>query len=128
MGCIGIGLVLLADSDLYGVDAYYHIRFSSLMREHGIVRDFPWAQASIFAKHFSDKEFLYHALLIPFTFGDLVNGARFASCLAAGALFAVFYAVIRRLGLRFPLLWTLVLLCSGSAFISRMAMTRPHVL
>ena len=128
MGCIGIGLVVLADGDLYGVDAYYHIRLSALMREHGIIRDFPWAQASIFAKHFSDKEFLYHALLIPFTFGDLLNGARLASCLAAGALFAVYYAVIRRLRLRFPLLWTLVLLCSGPAFISRVAMTRPHVL
>ena len=56
---------------LYGYDGPFHIRYSAWLREHGISRTFPWWQETFLRDHWADKDFLYHVLLIPFTFGDL---------------------------------------------------------
>lgn len=128
MGVLGAALIVLASADLLGADAYYHIQFANLVRQNGLVHEFPWAQASFLGSHFADKEFLYHLLLVPFTFGDLIAGAKTATGLLAGLAFALFCGLIRSQNCRAPLLWTVVLLCSGSLFIQRMVMTRPHVL
>ncbi|MDZ4229854.1 MAG: hypothetical protein U1C53_01830, partial [Candidatus Veblenbacteria bacterium] len=52
---------LLADPD-----SWYHARLTSMMRDGGLVWEFPWTQASLYRTIFIDHHFLYHALLIPF--------------------------------------------------------------
>ena len=48
-------------------DGYFHIKFSQLMREHGIIYKLPWMQFAIFKDYFRDHHFLQHILYMPFT-------------------------------------------------------------
>lgn len=47
-------------------DSWYHVRLTTLMRDYGLVRDFPWTQASLYRDIFIDHHLLYHVLLLPF--------------------------------------------------------------
>ncbi|MFH1354931.1 MAG: hypothetical protein ABIH19_02135 [Candidatus Omnitrophota bacterium] len=82
---------------IFGADGYLHIRMAQLMRDDGVIRDFDWARYSTFAEHFSDKDFLYHLILIPFTFfADIFFGAKVAAALFALVLFLAFAYMLRR--------------------------------
>ncbi len=112
-----------------GYDGYYHIKYAWLLRERGIFQEFPWAQFSLWTDNFSDKEFLFHVLLIPFTFfPDLVTGVKHAAVVFA-ALFIVSFNLILRLH-RVPLryLWVVLLLVAGDVFLFRLHLPRPHLL
>jgi len=65
---------------LYGVDSYYHIRVTNLIKESGFKYSFPWAQFSTFKYLFSDKDLLLHILTLPFTYlsNDIVVSAKYA--------------------------------------------------
>ena len=61
-------------------DGFYHIKFAWLMRTEGLKPEFPYLPVSILnANDFYDHHFLYHVALIPFTFGDLLFGAKLAA-------------------------------------------------
>ncbi|MFH1759912.1 MAG: hypothetical protein ABIA63_02305 [bacterium] len=113
---------------LLGTDAYYHIKFAFLTRTSGIIRDFPWAQFSLWKDHFFDKEFLYHFILQFFTFGNLLIGAKMSNIFFATIVFAVFYMILRKTPVRFPLLYTALLFSSGGFFLYRVCVTRPQIL
>ena len=81
-------LIQFSTKNLVGTDGYYHIKFSSLMRTEGLKPGFPWLPLTILNPgEFADHHFLFHVLLIPFTFGDLVFGAKLASVLFASFAF-----------------------------------------
>ncbi|MBI2191786.1 MAG: hypothetical protein HYU36_07370 [Planctomycetes bacterium] len=128
MGVGAVALLTFSTPGLPGVDGYYHIQIARLTRMQGILHEFPWTQQSIFLSGFADKELLFHMFLVPFAGGDLITGAKVASCFLGGILFLVFHFSLQAQGCRFPLLWTLVLLGSGPVFLYRMALPRPHVL
>lgn len=109
------------------VDGYYHIKYSYLTRINGIMSEFPWWQRSIHTQHFADKEFLFHIALIPFTYGDLIYGAKLSAVLFAAGLLAVFCWILQANQVRFPLLWTSLLLAAGPLFLYRLSLPRPHL-
>lgn len=112
-----------------GYDGYYHIKYAQLLRERGIFQEFPWAQFSLWREHFADKEFLFHVLLIPFTFGaDLATGAKHAAVVFAAFFMANFNLVLRlhRVPLRY--LWLALLLVAGDVLLYRLCLPRPHLL
>ena len=109
--------------NLLGVDAYFHLRFSAIMAEQGLVRDFVWLPFTIYAENFTDDHLLFHLLLIPFS-DDLAGGQLYASLMAA-AVFAVFYLLLAHHGIRWPSLWTLGLILSSSTFLFRLCLVRP---
>lgn len=112
-----------------GYDGYYHIKYAWLLRENGIFQEFPWAQFSLWRDHFSDKEFLFHILLIPFTFfTDLATGAKHAAVVFAALFITSFNLVLRlhRVPLRY--LWIALLLVAGDVFLYRLNLPRPHLL
>ena len=53
---------------LYDSDSYYHVAVSNLIKSYGLRYDFHWAQFSTFKYFFSDKDFLFHLLIIPFLY------------------------------------------------------------
>ena len=111
------------------VDGYYHIKYALLLRTQGIIKEFPWASLSLWADHFSDKEFLYHVLLIPFTyFSDLQYGAKLAAISFAALVTTSFYAVIVLNRLSFPGLWLALLFSAGGFFLFRINVPRPQSL
>ena len=81
---IGLSVIVACQFSIptiFGADGYLHIRLAEIIKDHGPIKDFHWARYSIFATRFSDKDFLYHVLLIPFTFfGDIFFGAKVAAC------------------------------------------------
>jgi len=110
-------------------DGYYHIRWSRLLWEglrHGHLPAFTWLPlTALNASRYADQHFLYHLLLIPFTwFADLSWGAKLGTVLFASAAVFSLYWLILRYRIRYPLLWLLALLACSWAFYYRMSMTR----
>jgi hypothetical protein len=65
-------------------DSFYHAKLTILLRDTGIVREFPWTQSSLYKDIFIDHHLGYHLLLIPFVsvFPELV-GLQIATVLFA---------------------------------------------
>jgi len=110
-------------------DGYFHARAAQTLPSRGISRKFPWTQASVWTESFHDKEFLFHALLAPFSQGEHpIRGAAAASSVLAAAIFAAFFLLLRAHGVPWPLLGTVVLAAMGGPFILRLSFVRAHVL
>ncbi|MGE5197542.1 MAG: hypothetical protein ACM3IL_03450, partial [Deltaproteobacteria bacterium] len=96
----GITVIILAQFSiptLFGADGYLHIRMAESLREYGPHYNFHWARYSVFAQHFADKDFLYHLLLIPFTFfSNIFQGAKVAAALFAVILYLIFWLMLER--------------------------------
>jgi len=97
---LGIAVICAAQFSiptLFSADGYLHIRMAQVLRDQGPHYQFHWAKFSTFADHFADKDFLYHVLLIPFTFfSNIFLGAKISAALFASLLFVVFWLIIRR--------------------------------
>ncbi|MBU0765970.1 MAG: hypothetical protein KJ607_14180, partial [Bacteroidetes bacterium] len=112
-----------------GTDGYYHIKIAYLMRRLGFISEFKWAHFSLWNEHFSDKEFLYHIYLIPFTFfSDLTTGAKLGTVVLAGAGLTSFYAVLKLNRIKYAWFWLFLLCASGGYFLYRANVPRPQVL
>lgn len=115
--------------NLVGNDGYYHIKMAEIMRLEGLKPAFPWLPLTILnPAEFSDHHFLFHVLMIPFTFGDLIIGAKWASIVFAAAAFISIWWLFRGQHIPFAGLWTLGLLAVSEAFIYRMSMPRTQSL
>ena len=126
---LGMAAIQFSSPDLPDNDGFYHIKLAWLMRTEGLKPQFPWLPLSILnQREFYDHHFLFHVALIPFTFGDLRLGAKWAAVTFASLAFlAVWYLFYRQ---RVPLawLWALGLLGVSDAFLYRMSITRAQSL
>ena len=84
-----------------------------LIRDHGVVREFPWLQLTVLGENYTDQHFLYHVLLIPFVtwFPPLV-GLKLATVFFAASLVTVLYWMMKQFHVRWPLLFIAILLLS----------------
>ncbi len=122
-------LVQFSTPNLVGTDGYYHIKFAYLMRTEGLKPNFPWLPLTILNPgDFSDHHFLFHVALIPFTFGNLIVGAKWASVLFASLTFLSIWWLLRNQNIPYAGLWTLGLLAISEAFLYRMSMPRTQSL
>lgn len=122
-------LVQFSTPNLVGTDGYYHIKFAYLMRTEGLKPDFPWLPLTILNPgDFSDHHFLFHMALIPFTFGNLIVGAKWASVLFASLTFLSIWWLLRNQNIPYAGLWALGLLAVSEAFLYRMSMPRAQSL
>lgn len=117
-----------ATPSLYGYDGWFHIRYAEVLRSEGVSRSFPWWDETFLRDHYADKDFLYHVLLIPFTFGDLTTGARLAAILFGAAAIGVFHLSARALRVPWPAAWACALLACSTAFLYRLGFTRPSIM
>jgi hypothetical protein len=110
-------------------DSLYHARYAQLLPERGLARDFPWTQESVWRDAFSDKEFLFHVLLVPFCRGeDPGPGAKVAAFLMGVALVATLAFILAKNGFRAPWFWVLLVPALGNHFLFRMQEVRPAIL
>jgi hypothetical protein len=125
----GMALVQFATPDLPDNDGFYHIKLAWLMRTESLKPNFPWLPLSILNEgEFYDHHFLFHVALIPFTFGDLLVGAKWAAVtFSAISLLSIWYLFYRQ---KIPAawLWALGLLGISDAFLYRMSITRAQSL
>lgn len=110
-------------------DGFYHIKFAWLMRTEGLKPEFPYLPVSILnANDFYDHHFLYHVALIPFTFGDLLFGAKLAAVTFSSLAFVAVWYLFDRQKIPFAWLWALALLGISEAFLYRMSISRAQSL
>lgn len=114
---------------LAGNDGYYHIRLAWLMRIQGVDAPFPWLPLTVLNEaQFVDHHFLYHLLLLPFTYGDLRLGAKMSGVLFPALAFLAAWWLLRARRVPYAALWSLGLLAVSEAFIYRMSMPRAQSL
>jgi hypothetical protein len=122
-------MIQFATPDMPDNDGFYHIKLAWLMRTGGLKPDFPFLPLSILNENeFYDHHFLFHVALIPFTFGDLRMGAKWAAVLFAGLAFLAVWYLLHRQRVPYAWLWALGLLGISEAFLFRMSITRAQSL
>mgnify|MGYP005843777837 CR=1 FL=1 len=120
-----LAVIQFATPSLVGNDGYYHIKLAQVMREQGLRPPFPWLPLTILnAEAYYDHHFLYHVLLIPFTYGDLRLGAKWASVIFPAFTFLAGWLLLRGQRVPYAALWSLGLLAVSEAFLYRMSMPR----
>src|SRR5919109_3157400 len=94
----GMAFIQFTTPDLPDNDGFYHIKLAWLMRTEGFKPDFPFLPLSILnEREFYDHHLLFHVALIPYTFGDLRSGAKWAAVVFASLAFlAVWYLFHRQ--------------------------------
>jgi hypothetical protein len=126
---LGMALIQFATPDMPDNDGFYHIKLAWLMRTEGLKPAFPYLPLSILSENeFYDHHFLFHVALIPFTFGDLRMGAKWAAVVFAGLAFLAVWYLFQRQRLPYAWLWALGLLGISDAFLFRMSITRAQSL
>ncbi len=125
VSAIALAWLQSATPGLYGYDGWFHIRYAEVLRSEGVSRSFPWWDETFLRDRYADKDFLYHVLLVPFTFGSLVTGGKVAAVVIGAAVMGAFYLVMLRLSVPWPAAWTLGLLGCSTAFLYRLGFTRP---
>ena len=124
-----LALVQFASPDLPDNDGFYHIKLAYLMRTESLKPDFPWLPLSILnARDFYDHHFLYHVALMPFTFGDLRLGAKWAAVIFASLAFLSTWNLLKNQRIPYAGLWAVGLLAVSEAFIYRMSIPRAQSL
>lgn len=124
-----LAVIQFSTPDLAGNDGYYHIKLAQVMRENGLRPEFSWLPLTILnAQDYYDHHYLFHVLLIPFTFGDLRTGAKIASVVFPALTFLMGWLLLR--GQRVPLawLWAVGFVAVSEAFLYRMSMPRAQAL
>ncbi|RPI96251.1 MAG: hypothetical protein EHM40_01700, partial [Chloroflexi bacterium] len=125
----GMALIQFATPDMPDNDGFYHIKLAWLMRTEGPKPDFPFLPLSILSeREFYDHHFLFHVALIPFTFGDLRMGAKWAAVAFASLAFLAVWYLFHRQRVPCAPLWALGLLGISEAFLFRMSITRAQSL
>jgi hypothetical protein len=113
-------------------DGYYHIKWSQLLwnglRNGHFPPAFIWLPlTTLNPAHYADQHFLYHILLIPFTWlGDLRLGGKLATVLFGTVAVFSLYWLILHYRVRYPLLWLLALLGCSWLFYARLSMTKAQ--
>jgi len=124
-----LALIQFSSPDLPDNDGYYHIKLASIMRTEGLKPAFPWLPLSILnPREFYDHHFLFHTALIPFTFGDLRTGAKWAAVFFASIAFLSIWNLLKNQRVAYAPLWALGLTAVSEAFIYRMSITRAQSL
>jgi len=120
-----LALIQFSSPDLVSADGYFHIKFAQVMREEGLRPPFPWLPLTILnPQEYVDHHFLFHVLLIPFTYGDLRMGAKWASVLFPALAFCMGWIFLRGQRVPYAVLWSLGFLAISEAFLYRMSMAR----
>ena len=126
---LGMALIQFVTADMPDNDGFYHIKLAWLMRTEGLKPAFPYLPLSILNENeFYDHHFLFHVALIPFTFGDLRMGAKWAAVVFASLAFLAVWYLFDRQRVPYAWLWALGLLGISDAFLFRMSITRAQSL
>jgi len=110
-------------------DGYYHIKMAYVMRTESLTPDFIWLPLSILnPREYADHHFLFHVLLMPFTYGNLRVGAKWAAVVFASLAFLAVWWLFQRQKIPYAAWWALALLGISDAFLYRMSVTRAQSL
>jgi hypothetical protein len=126
---------------LLDVDGYYHIMMGELYREDRVQEagsNYHWARESIWNGQFSDKDYLYHLYLMPFTalLADgpqdargLIAAGKLACCVNMVLLTLAMFGAMRVMGVKRAWLYTLLAVFFGAGYwVFRVNLNRSYVI
>jgi hypothetical protein len=126
---LALSSVQFATPGMVGNDGYYHIKIAYLMRTEGLKPAFDYLPLSVLnSEEYVDHHYMFHLLMIPFTFGDLGIGAKLASIFFPTITFTSIWWMLQKREVEFASLWSLGLLVVSEAFLYRMNMPRAQSL
>lgn len=126
---VGMAWIQFASPDMPDNDGFYHIKLARLMRTDNLKPDFTWLPYTVLNRNeFYDHHFLFHVALMPFTFGDLRVGAKWAAVIFTSLAFLAVWYLFHRQRIPYAWLWSLGLLAVSEAFLFRMSITRAQSL
>ncbi|RKY41396.1 MAG: hypothetical protein DRP81_08460 [Candidatus Omnitrophota bacterium] len=128
-GVIFIFKVQFSNSTIFGADGYLHIRMAEFIKKYGLYYKFHWTRYSVFFNNFSDKDLLFHILLIPFTcFKNIFWGAKLASAIFYSFLLMVVYFFLKRYSKKEFTFLFLIMFFFSYKFIIALCRPRPFPL
>lgn len=109
-------------------DGYFHIRMAYLYRTGEVQAagpDFHWTRESLWNGGYSDKDYLYHIALIPFTaiardsgdFDGLILAAKVSACFGGALVALAFWGALILLRVPRPWLWLAALAAVGGRML-----------
>ncbi len=109
-------------------DCFYNTKMALLMKNNLVFKEFPWLQFSVLKDNFVDHHFLYHIFLIPFVSLEKVGinpllGVRISAIFFASLMIFIFYLILKKFKIRYPLLFVFLLLISAP-FVFRISLAR----
>jgi len=112
---------------IVGYDGYYHIKIAKNMGEKGVLSPDASLMYLPGGEQFVDHHYLYHILLIPFTFSNLIDGAKNSAIFFDMLLLMVLSYILIKLDVKNPYLWILVLFSLSETFIFRLSLPRATI-
>lgn len=112
----------------YDADTAYHAAVGSLIREHGILRAFPWTPFSWLADHYADKELFLHLLFVPFSGLGWITASKIVGTILGALLLFVLFSILRAERIPHAGFWALLPLVTSDVFVFRFALIRPHLM
>jgi hypothetical protein len=121
---------LLQGDHLIDIDMYFHIKLASLLKEQIVVAKLPWMAMATHADHYVDYHFLYHWLMVPFTFftNDLILAAKWAMVFFAGFSIGALAFLLKNLKVPYRWFWVLFYLLASPIFTGRLLFGRAVIL
>lgn len=114
-------LYLLIPPGILCPDSFYHTKMALLIKEQGLMKDFPWTQFTTYKELFVDHHFVYHLLLVPFLSipspenldyfsleTDPLIKAKLGTAFFAALAFLSIYWLCQRLKIKGSLVWVLI--------------------
>ncbi len=111
----------------YDADTAYHAAVGRLIREHGILRAFPWTPFSWLADHYADKELFLHILFALLSGLDWVIASKVIGIFLCAIVLSVLYAILRAEKVPLAGIWALLPLAASAVFIVRFSFVRPQL-
>ncbi len=111
-------------------DGFYHIRWAAMLKQ-SFPRLPPFKAlplTTLNERDYVDHHYLFHALLTPFTVGDLRTGAKLAAAIFSSLGLTSLFALMVSSRVRYRWLWLAPMVASSEPFLYRMAMTRAPAL
>jgi hypothetical protein len=123
-----LSAIIFASPGFLGTDDYYHARLSAqIIDQKRLAIEFPWLPMTILSpRQFVDHHLLYHLYIAPWTSLAGINGAKLATVSIAAGVFLASWGLMRQIGVRHPVFWTLALFGLSVPFLYRMLMIRTQ--
>lgn len=134
---VGFGLILIvmgwiefSGPAILDNDGYYHIRWANMLKESAprLPKFEQLPLTTLNERDYVDHHYLFHVLLVPFTYGDSRIGAKLAASLFSAAGITTLFALLVVYRVPYRWLWLAPLVLSSEPFLYRMSMTRAPAL
>lgn len=122
-------MLYVAGGEILSVDVFYHFVVAEEIRSQGLWADIPWLPFTVLGEAGTDHHWLFHLLIVPFTWlDDRILGLQLSVVLLAVLALAVVHHLFRRLAIPHPFLFAALAMSASLDLPGRFLMLRAQTL